>query len=169
MQMDAETEARENADLTVYLNDHLSGAAAGLQLARSLRDNHEGTDLGEHMRELAAAIDEDRELLASLMDQIGAKKNPIKAAGAVAGELLTRAKFNLSLPGTGSSALARFERLEMLSVGIEGKCLLWRALAALDRPVGELDTATIRALEVRAMKQRDELEPYRVQAAMLAF
>ena len=76
MQMDAETEARENADLTVYLNDHLSGAAAGLQLARSLRDNHEGTDLGEHMRELAAAIDEDRELLASLIDQIGEEKNP---------------------------------------------------------------------------------------------
>ncbi len=98
--MDAEHEGPRRTPTSRTTSTTISpGAAAGLQLAQRLRDDHKGTDLGDHMRELGHAIEEDRDLLESLMDQIGAPNNPVKRAGAVAGELLTRAKFGLSTAG----------------------------------------------------------------------
>ena len=38
-----------NELLGVYLNDHLAGSSAGLELAEKLRDNNQGTALGDVM------------------------------------------------------------------------------------------------------------------------
>ena len=35
--------------LGIYLNDHLAGSTAGLELAEKLRDQNQGTELGELM------------------------------------------------------------------------------------------------------------------------
>ena len=47
--------------LAAYLNDHLAGAAAGIELAEKLRGNNQGTELGQVMATLHADISEDRE------------------------------------------------------------------------------------------------------------
>ena len=49
--------------LSAYLNDHLAGSAAGVQLAKRCRDAHEGSDLAQHLAALVGEIEEDRRLL----------------------------------------------------------------------------------------------------------
>ena len=57
------------------------------------------------------------------MDQLGVTPNPAKQAVAWAGEKAGRLKLNGELRGT--SPLTPFVELEALSLGIEGKRLLW--------------------------------------------
>ena len=45
--------------LGVYLNDHLAGSAAGIELAGKLRDNHQGTELGNLMAALHRDISQE--------------------------------------------------------------------------------------------------------------
>lgn len=53
--------------LGTYLNDHLAGSTTGRELARRAAANNRSSPLGEFLRELARAIDEDRDTLLSLM------------------------------------------------------------------------------------------------------
>lgn len=77
--------------MDVYLNDHLTGAI-GSALAEQLREENEGTPLGEVMASLAPQIEEDRKTLIDLMDRIGTSKNPVKQATAWVTEKATRPK-----------------------------------------------------------------------------
>src|SRR4029079_12908432 len=54
--------------LDVYLNDHLSGAIVGSNLAEQIAERAEGTPLADVMTPLAAEIAEDRATLEALMD-----------------------------------------------------------------------------------------------------
>lgn len=56
--------------MDVYLNDHLTGAMLGSALAEQLREENEGTPLGEVMASLAPQIEEDRKTLIDLMDRM---------------------------------------------------------------------------------------------------
>jgi hypothetical protein len=47
--------------LAIYLNDHLAGATAGLELARRARGSNRDTELGEFLERLTGEIEEDRE------------------------------------------------------------------------------------------------------------
>ena len=63
------------------------------------------------------------------------------------------------------SKVALLEDVEVLSLGIEGKRLLWAALgaaAASHEPLREFD---FDALQARAQEQRDRLEPFRLRLA----
>ena len=53
--------------LGIYLNDHLGGSAAGTELAEKLRDNNQGTELGNLMAALHNDIEQDRASLEELM------------------------------------------------------------------------------------------------------
>ena len=68
--------------LDTYLNDHLGGSMLGSDLAAYLRERSEGTPLGDTMARIAPEIQEDRETLLDLMEQLGTPKNPIKQATA---------------------------------------------------------------------------------------
>jgi len=155
--------------LHVYLNDHLAGAAAAVQLARRRRDELEDTDLGTHLRDLLVEIEVDRGVLQRVMASVGARANAIKRGAAIGAELMTRLKHVVPVIGSGSSETALLEDLELLSLGIEGKRLLWRALGARttsDDRLAEFDFAD---LEERATGQRDGLERFRLEAAAAAF
>ena len=56
--------------LGVYLNDHLAGSAAGTELAEKLRDNNQGTELGNLMAALHNDIEQDRASLEELMARL---------------------------------------------------------------------------------------------------
>ena len=97
----------DNKYLTIYLNDHFAGSTIGLELAKRARGSNEGTPLGAFLERLVTEIEEDRETLKRLMDEVGAKRDPLKAGGAWAAEKLGRLKLNGQL--TGYSPLSRLE------------------------------------------------------------
>jgi hypothetical protein len=147
--------------LGIYLNDHYAGSIAGAQLARRAAGSNQGTPCGEVLATLAAEIEEDRQALKLIMQRLGVRPDPAKAAVAWGAEKLGRLKLNGQL--TGYSPLSRLEELEILSLGVEGKLAMWKALErALDHgvPEGELET-----LIKRALSQRRRLERQRLDAA----
>ena len=156
-----------NELLGVYLNDHLAGSAAGLELAEKLRDNNHGTELGRVMATLHHDIEQDRSALEELMARLDVTRHPVKEAAGWALERLSRLRLNPLL--TGSADLTRLLETEALSLGIEGKQLMWVALkeaAAHDERLA--DTDYDRLIE-RASTQRRTLEPHRQAAALSAF
>jgi len=151
--------------LTTYLNDHFAGSTGGLDLAQRAAEANDGTELGALLSRIAAEIDEDRAVLRSVIDTLDAQQNPAKTAIAWAGEKAARLKPNDQL--TGYSPLSRMVELEGLSLGIEGKRLLWLVLAEHGDP--RLAGFDFDQLAERAARQRDELEPFRRAAADAAF
>ena len=144
--------------LSIYLNDHLAAAVGAVQLARRAARQNRGSEYGEVLERLAAEIDEDRHALLDLMKQLGVRGDRVKLLASVAGEKLGRFKLNGEL--TRYSPLSRLEELELLSLGVEGKLALWRALRAnVDADV-DFDP-----LIQRATAQRRRLERLRVKAA----
>jgi hypothetical protein len=145
--------------LATYLNDHLAGATVGLALARRAASENDGTPLGTFLSELAEEIAEDREALKELMGSLGVRTDRKKVAAGWIAEKAGRLKPNAQLRGY--SPLSPLVELEMLSLGIEGKHALWRAL----REVADehaLDAARLEELAARARRQRDRVERHRV-------
>ena len=156
-----------NEPLGVYLNDHLAGSAAGTELAEKLRDNNQGTELGNTMAALHRDIEQDRATLEELMARLEVERHPVKEA---AGWLLERlSRLRLNPAATGSADLTRLLETEALSLGIDGKLAMWLVLkeaAAADR---RLDGTDLDRLIERARGQRRTLEPHRVAAGLRAF
>lgn len=149
--------------LGIYLNDHLAGSTTGRERCRHARDRDRGSELGAFLDRLLREIEEDRATLRRVMERVGAAESPVKVAVAVAVERASRLKPN---GGLGVSPLTRLVELEALSLGVEGKRLLWVALGELgDSRLAEFDFA---ALAERAREQRDGLERHRLAAARSA-
>lgn len=155
--------------LAIYLNDHLAGAVAGREVAkRSLQNNEEGA-LGDFLRVLIREVEEDRASLMSVLSRLDLPLSPVKMGAAWAAEKLGRLKLNGRL--VGYSPLSRVEELEFLSLGVQGKLLMWRTLQALVQTDGDdrLDGFDFDALIKRAEVQLDELTRYRLEASVAAF
>ena len=151
--------------LAIYLNDHLAGSTAGVELARRLQEsNEDDREFGPTLAEICAEIDADRETLKAVMDRLEVDQGKLKPLLAVLGERLGRLKLNGLLRGY--SPLSRLDELELLQVGVAGKRRLWRALEhthAADLPGFELG-----ALAERATVQLRRLEALHLEAATLA-
>jgi hypothetical protein len=148
--------------LPIYLNDHLAGAVAAVQLARRAAGQNEGTEYGEALAGLAADIDQDRRTLQDLLKRLGIRGDPVKLLSSVVAEKLGRLKLNGEL--LRYSPLSRLEEIELLMLGVEGKLALWRALRAnLDVEVDFDD------LIRRGSAQRRRLEQLRLKAAAQVF
>jgi len=153
--------------LDVYLNDHLAGSAAAVELVERIRGTNEGTTLASHMQGLGQLIEEDRDTLTAVMEQLGVvRSGPKQLAGKVL-ETLSRLRLNERV--TGSAYVTRLMELETLSLGIEGKLSLWRSLGQVTGSRPELAGFDLPGLETRAVDQRAGLEPFRLEAASQAF
>ena len=91
----------------------------------------------------------------------------VRKAGAWLGEKLGRVKLGLSENKASGAGL--LEGLEGLVLGITGKGLLWRLLAAASQVWPELKGPDYAALEQRAIEQRNRVEEKRLAAARKAF
>lgn len=152
-----------------YLNDHLAGAAAALQLARRYHDREPGSELGHVLQALIAEIEEDRRVLEQVIEALGGSPNTAKRATALWTEMLASLRYPLPVLGSGSPEVARLEEIELLSLGIEGKRLLWRALGTFAGSDPRLRAFDFGARERRAKAQRDRLERFRLELAERAF
>ena len=152
--------------LAIYLNDHFAGSVVGVALARRCLSNNQRSEVGAFLRGLIAEIADDQATLAQLMDELSIPRSKPKIAAAWTAERIGRLKLNGRV--TGYSPLSRLVELEGLSVGIEGKRLLWIVLEecrATDQRLSEHDFS---ALAERARAQRERLEPHRQAAAVAA-
>jgi ethanolamine ammonia-lyase large subunit len=150
--------------LGIYLNDHLAGSVVGGELAKRAASSNSGTELGDFLAGLAQEIDDERQVLKSILDHIGVPQNRFKAPIAWGAEKLGRLKPNGQL--TGYSPLSRLVELEGLMLGVTGKLGMWRALHA--NQTG-LESFGLEDLIAQAEAQRDGLEKRRLEAAGMAF
>jgi hypothetical protein len=152
--------------LTTYLNDHLAGSVAALEVLDHLIALHRGTEREKLFTALRSEVEEDQKVLQQLLEQVGGKESRVRKAAAWLTEKFGEAKLRLDDPG--NSELQRLEALEALGLGIQGKLALWRALAATTDRVPQLGTLDYDRLQRRATQQHEQVEAQRLQAARAA-
>lgn len=153
--------------LSTYLNDHLAGSVAALELVEHLAKNYPDTTLEAFFAELHVEISSDQEVLRDLMRTLEIKESAVRKAGAWVVEKLGRTKLGLSENEV--SGVGLLQALEGLAIGIYGKRLLWRALASASERWAQLRGPDYAYLEQRAIVQRDQVEEKRLAAAQEAF
>lgn len=148
--------------LAIYMNDQLALGVLWREIARrSARANH-GTPAGEAIERVAQAISEDVATFEQMMARLEIPKTPAKPLLALAGERFGRLKLNGHLRGY--SPLSRFEELDFLIMGIDGKVVLWENLRDLANLGMRLPDADFEDLILRARQQRALLEPFHEEA-----
>ena len=153
--------------LRIYLQDHLAGSTAGLELARRPRGANEGTEYGPPLAKIADEIEADRRALQGVMEDLGFGGDKLKNVAAWGLEKVGRLKLNGEI--TGYSPLSRMVELEGLLTGITGKWGLWVALLQIAPSEPRLDVARLERLRDRAEEQRETVEALREKAAREAF
>jgi hypothetical protein len=151
--------------LTTYLNDHLAGSVAALELLDQLVDLV-GPEDRELLIRLRTEIRQDQQLLKDLLQQLGDKESPLRKAAAWITEKLGELKLKFDDPGNGDLRLV--EALEALGLGIQGKLSLWRALQAIAETDPLLRAVDLRRLERRALDQFDQVDRLRLHFARTA-
>ena len=151
--------------LHIYLSDHLAGSSVGIEVARRAAKSNADNDIGHHLREALALIEEDRTTLEQVMELVGAPKHQWKLAAAWVGEKVGRLKLNGEI--TAYSPLSRLVELEALSLGIRGKRALWQSLREIRDP--RLASIDFDDLIARAEDQDKGIELQRRKASVMAF
>ena len=153
--------------LSKYLNDHLGGAHAGVEMARQLQKDVEGERDGEILGRLAEEIEEDVETLRALLEMLGTTRNRVKQAAGWVAEKVQRVA--VAEPVTGSADLTRLLKVESLALGVEGKLGLWLALMEVTAASRKLADIDLPRLVERARDQRRRLETVRLDVARRTF
>jgi hypothetical protein len=156
---DADVQTR----LYTYLNDHLGGAAAGVELVRRLARSNRGTRYGPPLEEIALQIEEDIDRLRDIMARFDVEEDRVKQTVASAAEKVGRLKLNGQL--LGYSPLSRVVELEGLMLGVTGKLALWVVLNENYADDPRLSGVDLPRLIARAKEQRTTLERLRRLAA----
>jgi hypothetical protein len=150
--------------LVTYLNDHLAGAVTAIELLHALEKSHAA--LEPSLAALRVDIESDRAELGTLMHRLNVSE---RRARKVAGWLAEKAaQFKVRIDDPGAGSLRLFEGLELVSLGIEGKLGLWRALTVAAEKSPALRLADYEHLANRATDQRRRAEALRLDAARAA-
>jgi hypothetical protein len=149
--------------LDSYLNDHLAGSVSALELTEHWAHLHDGKPLGVFFSQIDTEIRADQNVLRNLMRRLGVGESSLRQAGAWVAEKVGRVR--LMIAGGDQGGLGLMLTLEGLIMGIVGKKLLWRSLAAAN--LAELSGYDFRELERRAEQQIDRIEAERIRAAKL--
>ncbi len=149
------------------MNDQLALGVLWREVARRSERQNRGSEYGEAIARVASGIAEDVATFERIMERLGLLKSTVKPVLATVAERVGRAKLNGRLRGY--SPLSRFEELDFLAMGIEGKKILWATLRDVAGLAERLPDVDFDALIARAEAQRAELEPFRARAGREAF
>jgi hypothetical protein len=149
--------------LASYLNDHLAGSTAALELLENLQGATHDPVFETVVAELRSDIEADRRELETMMDRLGISQSGLRKASGWLAAKVTELK--LRLDDVSGGDLRLFESLEALSLGIEGKRGLWIALAAVKEKAPGLQAVEYSRLIKRAEDQRSRVETMRLAAA----
>lgn len=149
--------------LAIYLQDHLAGSTAGLELFRRAAGAHKGTPLGDDLAALTLEVTSDQQALVDLMAMLGVDADRLKTAVAWVGEKVGRLKLNGAL--LQRSPLTDVVELEALCLAVAGKAAGWRLLKALAGAEPRLAQVDLDDLLRRADDQSTRLESLRITVA----
>lgn len=150
-------------DVARYLHDHLAGSSGALLLIQELADNHDCLEAKEFFTDLKEKVIGDRVLLEGLLEKIDQDRGALfKMAGSIAARV---GGLKLLWEQVEPGKLGLFEALEMLTLGVQGKRLLWIALSEISVWFPEWGGIDFNKLEREAIEQRDGIEAWRLQAA----
>ncbi|MET8038352.1 transaldolase [Streptomyces sp. NPDC005345] len=147
----------ESADLlATYLNDHFAGATGGLELFRRAAAARTDSQQAAALADLARQVEEDRDELARIMNDLGVSTSQPKAALGWLAEKAGRLKPNGHL--LSRSPRSDVVEAESMLVGVLGKAACWRTLRALADSDDRLSKKTLDTLLERAEQQSATLE-----------
>jgi hypothetical protein len=152
--------------LATYLNDHLAGSLAAVELLGHLEAAHRGRPVAGIAAGLRAEIEADQAELKALIAKLGAGRSVARRAAAWLAEKAAELKLAVDDPAGG--ALRLLESFEAVSLGIEGKRCLWLSLDAASAHNPDLRGPDYRRLVRRAEEQRAQAEAARLDAARTA-
>ena len=152
-------------NLDSYLNDHLAGSIGALELLAHRVDVHKGETLGNFFVEIEREIKADQDRLRDVMRVLGVEESKVRKASAWAAEKVGRAR--LIVAGDEKGRLGLVLTLEGLIMGVTGKKLLWRTLAAAD--LSQLNGYNFEELQHRAEQQIQKIEAERILEARQVF
>lgn len=158
--------AIDRDSLHTYLNDHLAGSVAALDLMGRIANAHAGTPLGNTLARLQGEVAGEQEILRTLVQEVGGTESAAARAVAWAGEKISRLKIGTG--GHDDSGLKLFEALEALTLGFAGRGALWRTLDRVRQESPLPATIDFAALARQAAAQLDELEAVRLEAGVAA-
>lgn len=147
--------------LDTYLNDHIAGATAGTNLAKMASEEHQTDEHGPFFSEIYAEIQADYETLQELATALGVDLSASKTALAEVGSKMMGPKFTAG----DDDELNAFVTLETLSIGVEGKVCMWKALKTVEGDYEAFKQFDIDELLGRAESQREKLETQRQKLA----
>ena len=150
--------------LHLYLNDHLAGSVAAIEMIDNLIEHHPEDRFGKFFRDLRNEIHADQEKLRDLIQKVGAEESVIRKAGAWLAEKFGRAKF-----GDTGDSVELLQAVEGLVLGITGKRFLWRSLEAVASNFPALQGTDFGQLEKRAQDQLSRVEDLRMELTREAF
>ena len=151
--------------LLTYLNDHLAGSIAAVELVELLLGTSPDSE-SELYHRIRQEIEEDQRVLQRIIERLGGKESRVRKAAAWLTQKLGRAKFQVDDPGDGE--LHTLEALEALCLGIQGKLALWRSLEAVG-VLPEMEPLDLAGLQRRALDQFERVDRLRLEAAQTAF
>lgn len=161
------TTEMSNDNLSVYLNDHLAGSVAGLEILDQLCDLLKDHAFAAEIASLRAEVASDRDALEGIIERLEFTPSRVRKASGWLAEKAVAVKLLVDDPKGGP--LRIFESLEALSLGIEGKRSLWKALASVSGRYPPIKLREIELLHERAVDQRQRVESMRLGMAQEAF
>lgn len=147
--------------LEVYLTDHLAGATAGVNLSQMAAEEHRADEHGAFFGEIASEIKADYETLERLVAELGVEQSATKTAVAEVGSKIMAPKF----VGGDDDELNAFITLETLSMGVEGKICMWKAMKTVESGYPTLADLDLDELITRGEDQRTRIEATRLEIA----
>ena len=160
----SEQESPGRERLHTYLNDHLAGSVAAIELLDDLVEHHSEDRFREIFRDLRDEIAADQGMLRDLIRKLGAEESAVRKAGAWLAEKFSRVKI-----GDVDDSAELLQALEGLALGITGKKLLWRSLGAVASNFPALQGTDFSQLEERARAQFERVETLRIEMARETF
>ena len=151
--------------LVNYLHDHLGGSTFAIELLESLRDQYSGQPLGGVASDILAEVQDDQQVLLRIIERVGKETFDLKVAAGWVAEKVSRLKFQSGTDGS----LGTFEALETLTLGIQGKASLWRALNAIREVDERVAGEDFNRLVERAEAQHAKVEAQRLLMARGTF
>jgi len=149
--------------LHTYLRDHIAGANAAIEVVSLLLEHAEEPELIRLLPALMIELNEDKATLESLANSVGTGASIFKESAAWIGARVLSLKIR-----EGKSPFGAFEGLEFLSLGIQGKLQLWKALERSATVKSATDQVDLRLLMERAEAQHARVETLRLFFAGVA-
>ncbi|MEY2540687.1 MAG: hypothetical protein QOI22_289 [Verrucomicrobiota bacterium] len=153
--------------LATYLNDHIAGSVAAIELLDHLIKEQAGKRLEKFLVDIRDEVNADQEVLRELIRKLAVEESPVRKAGAWMVEKLGRAK--ITFGGDDPGGLGLLQAFEGLALGITGKKLLWRALSTIEANAPQLQGIDLERLEQRAQEQFERVEKERLHLARETF